>query len=152
RPDGGAQALAPHRVALRGPAVDAADLRHRGDDERRLLSDLHVCGAAPQPTARRIGLSPRQHTQSDRVAHRQATRRLALRSHGQTPADDHPHHPDNDRAPPGVAAAVGRLPGAVLLWPDTPGRPRWSRAWSAGSDARRDLSVEYPCDLDELRL
>src|SRR5262249_1726 len=68
--------------AHRGLAADAADVRHRCNNERRVLLDLYLCrGAAKEFAGWRIEFPPGQYDQPHPGAVREAVWRLAVRSH-----------------------------------------------------------------------
>ena len=83
--------LAGLRLAARRP-----DVRHRRDDQRRVLPDVHLCGGKAEGRNRRRGVSPREHAGALlRRARVEAAGRVAVGQGRPAAADAHADRRDD---------------------------------------------------------
>src|SRR4029077_5620635 len=96
RPKGKRDSTTIYILHLRGLEAHVADLRHRCHDERRVLSDVHIHGGAPQRSHERwLRLPAGEHTEPDFCAPCQALWWLAIGSSRPTKTHDHPDGRDD---------------------------------------------------------
>ena len=135
--------------------ADRADVRHRRDDERRLLPGVHVRRRLAQGGvgSERTEFLAANTLVADHRAAVEAVRRLAVRSRRPAPADDRRSRSSTMAL---VYSALWLMlygsPATFMLGQVLLGDPARDGARPAGRDGRRDLPAALARDVDEPRL